>query len=693
MPATKMPRMRPSPLPRLLPLLALLGTHPAIVRADVPTAPAAADPAETAALAKAIGAVYPALVLINVVMEESENGRMKKSQGSGSGTIISPDGYVLTNHHVAGRGTRFLCTLSTREQIDATLVGTDALADLAVIKLDLSTRRFQGRPLPVAVFGDSSKLQVGDPVLAMGSPGGLSQSVTRGIVANREMIVPRHQLSLTLDGEKVGELVRWIGHDAVIYPGNSGGPLVNLQGQIVGVNEVGIASLGGAIPSNIAARVAAELIEKGSVTRGWIGLEAQPLLRGMADEKGALVAAVLTGSPADEAGIRAGDFITEYNGTPLPDCHAAEDIPLFNAMVFATPPGTQVQIKGVRAGQPVEWKVTTVKREPNEAREIEARNWGLTLRDLTRVSALEQHRSDTKGVFVDTVKTGGPSAEARPPLAAKDVITQVNDQPVTCANDLLEFTAAFTKGSSDPKPALVRFERGPEKLVTVVKVGPEPEASKPQLASKPWFGARTQVITPDLAEALGIDGKKGVRVTAVAPDSPAAKAEVREGDLILKLDGRVINASRPEDSEVFAELVRAYPIDATIELEGIRDGAPQAWKVALGKMPSDETEMPEFKDDRFEFTARDLSDTRRQSMFLDASLKGVAVEKVEANGWAALGGLVAGDILLKVDQTEVSSTDELSKLLRGFRESKPRRVILFVQRGVRTLFLEVEPRW
>ncbi|MDB6079821.1 MAG: hypothetical protein JWO82_3568, partial [Akkermansiaceae bacterium] len=190
----------------------------------------AAVPVPAPDIQDAISKVYPALVRIYVVMEEGSDGRMRKMQGSGSGTIISAEGHVLTNHHVAGRGTRFVCTLSTREEVDATLIGTDALADLAIIKLDLSTRRLKGQPLPVAGFGDSDKLKVGDPVLAMGSPAGLSQSVTRGIVANTEMIVPRNSNSMTLDGEQVGELVRWIGHDAVIYPGNSGGPLVNLAG-------------------------------------------------------------------------------------------------------------------------------------------------------------------------------------------------------------------------------------------------------------------------------------------------------------------------------------------------------------------------------------------------------------------------------------------------------------------------------
>ena len=688
--------MRPSILSHSLVVCATIAFAPlAIAAPAAPVAPqsTASTPVDDAAIQKAIDSVYPSLVLIRVLSEEGEDGRMKKVQGSGSGAIISPDGYVVTNHHVAGRGTRFVCRLSNREEIDATLVGTDALADIAVIKLDLSTRRLAGEPLPVARFGDSSKLEVGDPVLAMGSPGGLSQSITRGIVANTEMIVPRHMISMTLDGEKVGELVRWIGHDAVIYPGNSGGPLVNLEGEIIGVNEVGIASLGGAIPSNIARQVAAELIAKGTVTRGWIGLEAQPLLRSMPNEKGALVATVLEGSPAERAGIQAGDFITGYNGTRLPDCHAAEDIPTFNALVFGSKAGSEAVLTGLRDGKETTWKLTVEERQPNQAKEIEARGWGLTLRDLTRVGALEMHRDNTNGVLVDTVKGGGPSAESRPALAAGDVITAVDNKTVNNCAELVAATEAKTKGKENPTPVLVSFDRGMQKLVTVVKVGPTPQSTKPLQAEKPWFGASTQVLTPDLAEALGVTGKKGVRVTAVAKDSPAGKAGVKEGDLFLKLDGKVINASRPEDSDVFAESVRGYAIDSVVEVTGTRDGQAIAHKVTLGKVPSDDADMADYKDDLFEFTVRDLSATRRESARVAADLQGVVVEKITPNGWAALAGLVPGDIIMEVAGEPVPSTEKLIGMLKGFRESKPRRIVLFIKRGVRNGFLEIEPRW
>lgn len=668
-------------------VLALTTFQPLL--AEVPAPPPSAE------VSDAIKKVFPALVRIYVVMEEGSEGRMKKMQGSGSGAIISAEGHVLTNHHVAGRGTRFVCTLSNHDEVDATLIGTDALSDLAILKLDLSTRRFKDQPLAIAGFGDSDQLKVGDVVYAMGSPGGLSQSVTRGIVANTAMIVPRHQIGLALDGEKVGELVRWIGHDAIIYPGNSGGPLVNPAGEIIGVNEVGIASLGGAIPSNLAKKVAAELIEKGSITRSWIGVEVQPLLRSMADQKGALVASVWKDSPADKAGIRPGDFITTYQGTALPDCHAAEDLPIFNAMVLGTAPDTKVTLTGIRDGKPQTWEMTTVVREPNMAKENELREWGLTARDFTRVSALEKFRDTKDGVLVDTVRGGGPSSEAKPPLRGSDVIIRVGGKPVHNRADLETFTAEFTKGLTEPKPLLVEFERDNQQLATVVKVGPVKDPVKPRLAEKAWMGAATQVITDELASALGIAGKKGVRVISLAPDSPASKAGLKEGDLLLKLDGKVINARRPEDSEVFPELILAYPVDSTLELTGMRDGQPQTWSVALAPRPIDDSELLEYKDVLFEFTARQLSAAQRDQAKEQQGEEpaGLSVLKVEPSGWAALGGLAPDDIILTIDGSPVNEIDALKTKLSALAEAKPRSVVFGIRRGPRTQFLEIEPRW
>ena len=556
---------------------------------------------------RAVDAVYPALVRIHVVFENGGDGRMQKNRASGSGAIISEDGYIITNHHVAGRATRIVCRLSDHEEVDAELVGTDALADLAILKLKLETRRDPKKKLAVAKFGDSDKLQVGSVVLAMGSPSGLSQSVTKGIVANTAMIMPAGSGGMVLDGENVGELVRWIGHDAVIFHGNSGGPLVNLQGEIVGINEIGIATMGGAIPSNLARAVAKEIIAKGHVSRSWIGVEAQPLLKQMTQEHGALVASLLDESPAKAAGILPGDFITDYDGSKVVDCRAQEDLPLFNRLVLTTPVGKEVTLKGTRDGQPMTWKLKTLDREPNEARELVAPNWGLTVRDFTRVAALESQRGTRNGVAVDSIRPGGPSSEAKPGLHGQDVIIKVDGVEITNAAGLNAWTKNFVKGSTEPKPVLVTFERGTEQMITVVRVGPEVEEEKPQRPAKGWFGASTQVLTHEIADALVLEGRKGVRVTQVMPGTPAEKCGVKVGDVLLKLDGQVIAANTPSDQELFGNLIRQYKPGAEVEIDAMRGGEPVKLKVALGATPKSVSDLAEFKDEQFEFTARDMS--------------------------------------------------------------------------------------
>ena len=692
-------------IPRCLLKATLLASLPGLVScanqkssvrsATAPSGMAAGANADLASaeLQRAVDAVYPALVRIHVVFEEGRDGRMEKQRASGSGAIISDDGYIITNHHVAGRATRIVCRLSNREEIDAVLVGTDALSDLAILKLDLASRRDPHSKLPVAKFGDSDKLKVGDVVLAMGSPAGLSQAVTKGIVANTAMIMPNNMGSFVLDGERVGELVRWIGHDAVIYPGNSGGPLVDLQGEIVGINEVGVGSLGGAIPSNVAQAVAKELIAKGAVSRSWIGIDAQPLLKEMSREKGVLVSGVLPASPAQIAGLQPGDFITDFNGTPVPECRSQEDIPLFNRLVLTAPVGARVTLKGLRQGKPMSWQITTAVREPNQAREMELKNWGLTVRSFTRVSALENFRKTKQGVLVDSVRSGGPCSDSKPPLKPDDIITRVNRQDIADADALLKFTKEFTQGAAEPKPVLVTFERDSQELVTVAKIGPDAQDDKPTRPAKAWLGVQTQVLTSDLAEALGLEGKKGVRVTQIISDSPAEKAGVKVGDIFLKLDGQVIPASTLSDQELFDNLIRQYKVGGDAELLGLRAGQPLQVTAKLGKQPKPSAELDEYKDDLFEFKARDLSLADRVDARLSDAEQGVRVNSVQNAGWAALAGLQSNDILLAIDRRPIPTITDLKTMMTQLANTKPRRVAFFIKRGIRTAFLELEPKW
>ena len=639
----------------------------------------------------AVQAVYPALVRIHVVAEEGGDGRMQKLRASGSGTIISADGYILTNHHVAGRATRITVRLADRQEIRATLVGTDPLADLAVLKIDPKNLRDPLAPLPVAKFGDSSALKVGDTVLAMGSPAGLSQSVTQGIVANTEMIAPGG--SMRLDGETVGELVRWIGHDAVIFPGNSGGPLVNLKGEIVGVNEVGIGSLGGAIPANLARKISEELIASGRVERSWVGLNAQPLLKSCEAKLGILVGGMIGGSPAEKAGFLAGDIITKCNGTEIAASRALEDIPVFNRILLEAAVGSEIVFDGLRAGKPMSWKAVSNVREPAEPREKELLSWGITARDLTELNAKELLRDDNKAVLVQSIRPGGAAATSKPVISPGDLILAVSNKPTPNLAELVRVSSEITEGKTEPVPVLVSYEHDGRSYLTVVKIGPEREVDKPGLAKKAWIGIDTQVISTDLATALGIAGSKGVRVTQVHQGANAEKAGLKIGDLLLKLDGTVIPTSRPEESDVFPSLIRQYKIGSEAILSVRRGAEDLEIKVVLDASPEGTSELDSFDCKTLEFNSRDLGQVDRVSEKLPVDFKGVLITAVTPAGWAALGGLSAGDILISLDGKPVDSIATVKPILAELEKNQRGSIVLFIRRGITTRYIELEPSW
>jgi serine protease Do len=651
------------------------------------SASAKADPQIEAAVL----AVYPALVRIHVVSEQGGAGRMQKGRGSGSGTIISPDGYILTNHHVAGRATRITVRLADRQELRATLVGTDPLADLAVLKIDKNDLRDPSAPLPVAKFGDSAALQVGDVVLAMGSPAGLSQSVTQGIVANTEMIAPGG--AMRLDGEVVGELVRWIGHDAIIFPGNSGGPLVNLRGEIIGVNEIGIGSLGGAIPSNLARKVSEELIASGRVQRSWVGLIAQPLLKTSDAKAGILVGGVIADSPAALAGLQPGDIVTRCNGTEIPASRAPEDVPVFNRIMLETSVGSELTLDGTRDDKPTTWKITTIHREPAEPREKELLSWGITARDLTDLKAKELLRADNNAVLIQSIRPGGAAAASKPAIVPGDLILEVAGKPTPNLETLIQVSAEITEGKTEPVPTLIAYEHDGRSYLTVVKIGPEPEVDKPGLVKKAWIGIDTQVISSDLAEALGIPGSKGVRVTRVHPGSTAETADLKTGDLLLKLDGTVIPTSRPEESDVFASLIRQYRIGTEADLTVRRGADDLILKVKLDASPEGTSELADHESETLEFNARDIGQDDRVSEKLPDDFKAVLITAITPAGWAALGGLSSGDLLVSIDGKSTDSIETLKTILADLEKNRRSPIAFFVRRGITTRYIELEPSW
>jgi serine protease Do len=644
---------------------------------------------------RAIEKVYPALVRIYVVVDSPYSGRIRRQRGAGSGAIISPDGYVVTNHHVAGNASRIVVNLSNQEEIEADLVGTDPLSDIAVLKLHLDQRKDPNAPVPVATWGDSDAVKVGDTVLAMGSPAAVSQSITQGIVANTQLIVPKNMGgAFRLDGENVGSLVRWIAHDAVIFGGNSGGPLVNLNGDIIGINEIGLGSLGGAIPGNLARSVANEIIEKGHVDRSWTGITAQPRQRGGPDVKGVLVAGVVDPSPAKEAGLLAGDIITHFDGAAV-DCEIPEQLPLFNQQVLGTPIGRTVTVTIRRDDKTVDLQLTTIAREQMQSRGKEVKSWGMTARDLTRLMALVRKRDSQNGVLVQSLRPGGAAGEAKPAIQPSDVIVEVGGKPVNSLEQLRSRTAALTKGKAEDEltPILVAYERGTARLLTVVKVGREEPEAKPALARKPWPACETQVLTTDLAEALGIAGTKGVRVTNIFAGRAAERAGLKVGDLIIKLDGETIDASHRKDAALFATLLRQRRVGQNVDLTVLRDGKEIKVPMKLEAPPKTSERMKSWEDLELEFSARNLAFLDRHDNRLEESVTGVYINKVESGGVAALAGLRVKDILLKVQGKPVSKVSELEAIMTELRKEQPRRISFFVRNGIFTRFLEIEPDW
>lgn len=323
------------------------------------------------ALAASAGveAVFPAVVRIEAIRLRPDQGRLQKARVGGSGAIISAQGHVITNYHVAQDADYYQCHFTDGSKLEAKLVGMDALTDIAVIQFDVTKRPASAGALPIARFGDSAQVKMGDEVFALGSPATLSQSLTRGVVSNTALVLP-DTIQMILDGENVGEVVRWILHDASIFGGNSGGPLVNAKGEIVGINEMGVANLGGAIPGNLAKGVAEQLMKNGRVTRGWSGLGVQPRLEAEGATGGVLVADVAAGSPAATAGLAPGDIVTAVDG------HAIEGtdenaVASFGRLETGRLPGEEFLVNYRRGPQALTARFKLVVREPAQGTEVE----------------------------------------------------------------------------------------------------------------------------------------------------------------------------------------------------------------------------------------------------------------------------------------------------------------------------------
>jgi serine protease Do len=385
-----------------------------------------------------------------------ENPQQREFRGRslGSGFIINHEGYIVTNNHVVENAADIKVSLSDKEEYAAKVIGRDPKTDVALIKIDAK------KDLPAVPLGDSSKLRVGEWVMAIGNPFGLGHTVTTGIVSAKGRIIG------------AGPYDDFIQTDASINPGNSGGPLFNMNGEVVGINTAIIASgqgIGFAIPVNVAKELLVPLREKGRVVRGWLGVQVQGVTPELAKsfslerERGALVADVMPDTPAEKAGIERGDIIVEFNGRKIEEMN---DLP---RVVAATPPNTDVSAKILRKGQEKIIQVKVAELQDKEERVAAGggtleESLGLTVQELTPEIARSLRVSESKGLVVTNVEEGSPADEAG--LRRGDVIVEVNQKKV---DNLRDYRAALGRvGGAESVLLLVR--RGGNVLYVAVKM-------------------------------------------------------------------------------------------------------------------------------------------------------------------------------------------------------------------------------
>ena len=410
--------------------------------------------------------VFPAVVRLDVAQEVYQNGKRTLSRGIGSGVIIDAEGRILTNFHVAGRAAEIYVTLWNKERVAAKLVGDDHWTDLAVVQLDMDEVAKKKITFAHAPLGNSSGLKVGQDVIAIGTPFGLSRTMTLGIVSNNERtFYPDKQ---SIDEYETGEFSNWIQMDTPIAPGNSGGPLVDLDGKIVGINTRGFQgqALNFAIPIDMAKRVAAEIIRtaamkekgdtKGHVARADLGIDFKPLqdletYYAIDINKGVLVNGVDRGSPAQKAGLQAQDILLSIDGVAT-NVRFPEELAGVRQRIADLPLDKPVKLAALRVGKAMEFSVTPVKLESAVGEEREAKAWGLSVRDVTRAYANEQQLDDDKGVVITSLTKGYAGDKAE--LHEGEIVRAVDGEPV---DDLDSFMKLF-KASVEKKKKIVLLQ-------------------------------------------------------------------------------------------------------------------------------------------------------------------------------------------------------------------------------------------
>lgn len=383
--------------------------------------------------------IKPSVVHIEVLARRGEQRR----KGLGSGLIISADGKIVTNQHVIDKAEYIAVILEDRSKHEAKVLRQDRQTDLAVLQIQA------GRPLPFARFTDSDKVSVGEWVLAIGNPYGFDRTVSFGIISGKGRYIPDAN-------DEVPLLNDFLQTDALIDPGSSGGPLVSLKGEVIGINSVGIGrGQGFTIPSKVVLEVTTRTQVEGRIERGWVGVYLQPFPRelatfmGLVGKRGLLVSDIAADSPAERAGIRSGDVIVSFGGTEV-EAEQDEGINRFAQLVSALSPGERVPVILMRDRQPRTVTVEVGTQPAVDAREVET-GFGFTVKEINTAAVLEYRLDDRKGAIVSYVTRAGAADEGG--LEVGDVILRLDDGDVASVEDV-------TRLSKGKKHFLLQVRRG-----------------------------------------------------------------------------------------------------------------------------------------------------------------------------------------------------------------------------------------
>ena len=670
----------------------LLAPLPAL--SQVAPAPAGVRASDAARISAARDRVLPVVVSILTVREDHSQGEPVLSVSSGSGTVVTPQGHIATNAHVTENGKSFRVVFADGRELPARLVGTDTLSDLAVLQaLPPAPETFA-----YAEFAATLELQPGDTVLAMGAPWGLSNSMSAGVVNN-----PRRLLVSLFDDEAdyenrlgadqpTGRYYAWIQHDAAIAPGNSGGPLVDLSGRIVGVNTRGTlfgGDLAFAIPGPDAGEVVRALVANGRIERTHLGFRLRSL-KGTGLREGVLVNAVQRGSAAEKAGLLAGDRILTLQGSAVSALQPV-DVPALQRRLAELPVGADVVLGIDRTGKRSEVSLSAQRLPDDRIDEHAFTPFGLSLAEMTPALSRRRNLDEASGLIVTGIRPGGPGAIARPALAQGDVIRRINGRAVATHAAL---AAVAGQPAVDGKPLVVEFQRASEQRVAVLVPihGDRVRTPLPELA-KAWAGVEVQPVTASLARDLGL-AAPGFRIIRTYPGSPLAAAGARVGDLLTTLDGEPLRAANENSADGFHQRVRDLPIGSATRFEALRDGQPKVFALTLAESPVDTPGLRTLALTLLRAQLREIGFYDRAARRLPAGQAGVVVDGVEAGGPAGLAHLGGGDIIISLGGVPVRDLTGLAQALdAALAQGNGSVVPLQVIRGGETRILYLERYW